>query len=43
LRSSQERDTWVERANARHDVFFRYSGKANKIAQDIKKFLVDES
>jgi hypothetical protein len=34
---------WVERVNARYDVFFGYCSKANELAQNLKRFLVDES
>jgi predicted nucleotide-binding protein len=34
---------WVERVEARHDVFFGYCSKANKVARNIKSFLTDEA
>jgi hypothetical protein len=36
-------EKWVERVRARYDVFFGYCSKADELAQNIKKFLADES
>jgi hypothetical protein len=35
--------SWVERVEARHDVFFGYCSKANNVARNIKSFLTDEA
>jgi predicted nucleotide-binding protein len=34
--------TWVESVSARHDVFFGYCSKADKVARNIKTYLTDE-
>jgi predicted nucleotide-binding protein len=36
-------EKWVERVKARYDVFFGYCSKADELAQNIKRFLADES
>jgi predicted nucleotide-binding protein len=36
-------ERWVERVKARYDVFFGYCSKADELAQNIKRFLVEES
>ena len=34
--------TWVERIEARHDVFFGYCSKANNVARNIRSYLAEE-
>lgn len=36
-------EKWVERVKTRYDVFFGYCSKADELAQNIKRFLADES
>lgn len=36
-------EKWIERVNARHDVFFGYCSKANNVARNIKSYLTDEA
>ncbi|HZF12539.1 MAG TPA: TIR domain-containing protein [Thermoanaerobaculia bacterium] len=36
-------EKWVERVRGRYDVFFGYCSKADELARNIKKFLVEEA
>src|SRR5262249_27686743 len=43
LSSEPAFEKWVERVEARYDVFFGYCSKANELARNIKAFLANES